>query len=343
MMLAGFGLEASGFRKSTCLALSRPHGATMTRIAKLAWTTLAFNIGVILWGAYVRATGSGAGCGEHWPLCNGQVLPRAPAAETIIEFTHRATSGIALILVAWLLVAAYRLRPIAPTLRKAALASMILILVEAALGAGLVLFQLVADNESMGRALAMGVHLVNTFLLLGALTLTAHFASGGGVVVLQGHGRTAFSVLAGLFGVALSGASGAIAALGDTLYPARTLGEALAQDLSLTSELLIRLRVFHPALAIGTGLVVIAAARHMAAVRPSPRVRRMAAALTAVVVGQLVLGFVNVLLLAPVWLQLVHLFVADVIWILLVLLGAQALARTEPAIAGTTRLAHETT
>ena len=310
----------------------------MTRIARLGWTTLAWNVGVILWGAYVRATGSGAGCGAHWPLCNGQVLPRAPALETIVEFTHRATSGIALILVATLLVAVYRLRPPAPALRKAAAASMIIILVEAALGAGLVLFQLVADNESMGRALAMAVHLVNTFLLLGALTLTAHYASGGADVDWRGQGRTALLIGVGLLGVALSGASGAVAALGDTLYPARTLGDALAQDLSATSEVLIRLRAFHPALAIGTGLVVIAVARHVTSAHPSPRARRLTTALTGVVVGQIALGFVNVLLLAPVWMQLVHLLVADTIWILLVLIGAQALTRRERALAGAARL-----
>jgi heme A synthase len=289
----------------------------MNRIAKLAWATLFFNMGVILWGAYVRATGSGAGCGAHWPLCNGQVLLREPALETIIEFTHRLTSGIALVMVALLVVRAYQLRPAAPALRRAAAASMIIILVEAALGAGLVLFQLVADNESM--------------------------AGGGAEVEWRGQGRTAWAIGIALAGVALSGASGAVAALGDTLYPARTLSEALTQDLSLTSELLIRLRVLHPALAIGTGLIVIAAARHAAAVRPGARSRQLATWLTAVVVFQLVLGFVNVLLLAPVWLQLVHLLVADTIWILLVLLGAQALARTEPAFAAATRLAHTTT
>jgi heme A synthase len=215
---------------------------------------------------------------------------------------------------------------------------MVIILIEAALGAGLVLFQLVADNESMARALAMAVHLMNTFLLLGALTLTAHFASGGADIVWRGQGRTALLLCVGLAGVALSGASGAVAALGDTLYPARTLGEALAQDLSVTSELLIRLRVFHPALAIGAGLIVIAVARHVAAAYPAKRTSQLALALTAIVVFQIALGFVNVLLLAPVWLQLAHLLIADAIWILFVLLGAHALARRETVVAGAARL-----
>ena len=76
--------------------------------AAYAWAVLGFNLLVILWGAFVRATGSGAGCGSHWPLCNGEVLPRAPALATLIEFSHRLTSGVALLLVIGLVVGAWR-------------------------------------------------------------------------------------------------------------------------------------------------------------------------------------------------------------------------------------------
>ncbi len=47
--------------------------------SRYAWGVLLWNVLVALWGAYVRATGSGAGCGSHWPTCNGEILPRAPA------------------------------------------------------------------------------------------------------------------------------------------------------------------------------------------------------------------------------------------------------------------------
>src|SRR5690348_3617167 len=66
--------------------------------------TLAAVLGVILWGAYVRATGAGAGCGQHWPVCNGTVIPRAPSTQTLIEYTHRVTSGLSLLLVIGLYV-----------------------------------------------------------------------------------------------------------------------------------------------------------------------------------------------------------------------------------------------
>jgi heme A synthase len=94
---------------------------------------------VILWGAFVRATGSGAGCGSHWPLCNGELVPRAPQVETVIEFIHRATSGLAFLLVLGLFVLAWRVYPKGDLVRRAAALSFLFIVTEALVGAGLVL------------------------------------------------------------------------------------------------------------------------------------------------------------------------------------------------------------
>src|SRR4051812_37897595 len=226
----------------------------MTRFTRYAWLTLAYNVLVVLWGAIVRATGSGAGCGSHWPFCNGVGIPQSPRIETVIEFSHRLTSGIALVLVVGLVVGAFRLLPKGHAGRTAAVWSMIFMVGEAAVGAALVLFRLVADNPSMARALFMATHLVNTFLLLGALTLTAHFASGGAPFRWRGHGWWSGGVTAGLLGLLLAGVSGATAALGDTLFPSQTLAEGLRQDLSPTAHLLIRLRIFHPMIAIAAGM-----------------------------------------------------------------------------------------
>src|SRR5512136_1928461 len=145
------------------------------RLTRFAWLVLAWNVAVILWGAFVRASGSGAGCGAHWPLCNGEVVPRAPALETMVEFMHRATSGIALLLVVALAAWVFRARPKGHPARRAAGASVVFILVEAAVGAALVLFGLVAENDSVARALFMAGHLANTFVLLACLTLAAHW------------------------------------------------------------------------------------------------------------------------------------------------------------------------
>lgn len=296
----------------------------MARLGRFAWAVVAYNLAVILWGAYVRATGSGAGCGQHWPLCNGEIVPRSASAATLIELSHRVTSGLALLLVVALLVWVWRACGRGHPARRGAVWSLVLILTEAAVGAGLVLFELVADNASMARALFMAAHLTNTFLLLAALTLTAHWTSNGAAPELGGRAGTAaaLGLLAG--GLLLAGVSGAVAALGDTLFPARSLADALRQDLSPTSHVLVRLRLLHPVLAVIAGLLVIAIAPRIPAGSADGRhLGQTAAGLAA---AQLGLGFLNVLLLAPVWMQLLHLLVADLLWIVLVLLGASALA-----------------
>jgi heme A synthase len=119
---------------------------------RLAWVVLIYGVLVIVWGAVVRATGSGAGCGAHWPLCNGDVVPLAPALATVIEFIHRSTSGVILILTALLVWAAFRTFPAGHAARRAAIWSMVFVLIEAAVGAGIVLLRLVQDNASLLRA-----------------------------------------------------------------------------------------------------------------------------------------------------------------------------------------------
>jgi heme A synthase len=293
-------------------------------VARFAWAVLAYNIAVIVWGAYVRASGSGAGCGSHWPFCNGEVLPRSPGAATMIEFSHRATSGLALLAVVALLVWTRRATRAGHPARSGAWASLFFILSEAAVGAGLVLFRLVADNATMARAMFMAAHLMNTFILVGCLTLTAHWLSGGAAVRVRGAGWRGGAIAVGLIALMLTGISGAVAALGDTLFPAGSLVEAVRNDLSPTSHLLIRLRVLHPAIAIGTGLLIAFGAPRLLWDAAEPG-RRLAAAAATLAMMQLAVGIANVLLLAPIWMQLVHLLVADALWIACVLLTAEVL------------------
>jgi len=304
----------------------------MLRASRFAWGVLAYTVAVILWGAYVRATGSGAGCGAHWPLCNGEILPRSAEVATLIEFSHRLTSGLALLAVAALLIWTYRICGPAHPARRGAALSMFFMVTEAAVGAGLVLFQLVADNVSMARAMFMAVHLLNTFFLLGALALTAWWLSGRARIRIRGRGAVAGALAVGCAGLLVAGASGAVAALGDTLFPSGSLAEALQADLSPGSHLLIRLRVLHPVLAaVAAFLVATTALRY--ARGQSGRAVRTARAVAAIVAVQVALGLLNVVLLAPVWLQLVHLAVADAIWIGYVLLGAELLAEHPAAVA----------
>jgi heme A synthase len=284
-----------------------------SRPVRFAWAVLGYNLLVILWGALVRATGSGAGCGSHWPLCDGEVVPEALSGARAVEFAHRVSSGLALVAVVALGVVVFRSRPRRHPARSAAVASLVFVLLEAGIGAGLVLFELVAGDASRARAVAIAAHLVNTLFLLGALTRTARrlaLAEGAAPPRLA---PAAWLVLPLLV---LAGASGAIAALGDTLFPARSLGEALAQDLSAGAHWLLRLRLAHPALAAAAAAAVLLHAFRRAVAPPGAAdVRRWAVAAGALAVVQLGVGVVNVALLAPIPLQLVHLLLADLLWI----------------------------
>lgn len=302
----------------------------VSRFATYTWGLLAYNLLVILWGAFVRATGSGAGCGAHWPLCNGEVVPRAPQVETMIEFTHRLSSGLVLLLVIGLVVWAWRMFPKGDPVRLGAMLSLIFTITEALLGAGLVLFKLVADNDSMARAASMALHLVNTFLLLGALTLTAWWAAGGGRLRLRAQGLVGWLLAGGFIGMLLLGMSGAITALGDTLFPAGSLAEGMRRDFSPTAHFLEELRVWHPVIAIMMGFYLFFAGQFIARQRTDRATRWCAWGLGALFVIQLGAGVVNLLLLAPVWMQLVHLLLADLVWITLVLLSAAALTQHAP-------------
>ncbi|MCX7602519.1 MAG: COX15/CtaA family protein [Bryobacteraceae bacterium] len=277
------------------------------RYVRLAWAVLGWNFLVILWGAFVRATGSGAGCGSHWPLCNGEVIPPSPTAQTLIEFTHRLTSGLALLGVAALVWWARRLFPRGHAVRAWAWASLAFILVEALLGAGLVLLEYVERNASAGRALYLCAHLTNTFLLLAALLGVAWHAAADGIRwqwrEVSGWRRAALAA------VLAASLTGAIAALGDTVYPAISMLEGIRQELSPDSPALLRLRLVHPVVSVAAAVVVLVAV--FQTVRG--RLQRIIAAWVAV---QLAAGAVNVLLLAPVWMQILHLALGAGLWLL---------------------------
>lgn len=301
---------------------------TRSRFAVFAWVNVGYNLLVILWGAFVRASGSGAGCGDHWPLCDGQVVPRDPSVAQLIEFSHRLTSGIALLGTVALLVWALRSYERGHVVRRGAIASMVFMLLEALIGAGLVLFALVADNVSLLRAASLALHLFNTFLLLAALSLTAYWASGGAPIKLRGQGQLSWMFGLGLLGTALVGSSGAITALGDTLLQLGALPGGLNQPIGGGAHPLVQMRVLHPILGTLVGLFSLVIARTVVRYRPEPVARRLAASVVGLFFVQILLGGLNVTLKAPIWMQLVHLLMADAVWISLVLLGAVALGRT---------------
>jgi heme A synthase len=302
---------------------------SFTRFSIYSWSVLVYNLGVILWGAYVRATGSGAGCGSHWPLCNGEVIPRAPQIETVIEFSHRLSSGIAFVLVLVMFVWAFRAFPKGHPVRLGASMSLLFITTEALVGAGLVLFEWVADDASTGRAVSMAVHLINTFLLLASMTLTAWWASGGEQATLSGQSGLLFVFCLGFLGVILLGVTGAITALGDTLFPSDSLLDGFMEDLNPASHFLLRLRVWHPVIAITVGVYIIFLAGLLLFLKENPHLKLFASVLIFLFILQLGAGVINLVLLAPVWMQVVHLLLADLVWITFVLLAAVTFVQSE--------------
>jgi protoheme IX farnesyltransferase len=284
----------------------------MTRLARYAWFVLLFNVGVILVGAWVRATGSGAGCGRHWPSCQGEVIPKLEGA-TAVEFTHRAVSGVALGLVAVLVIWVYRSVPRGGQARVGATVAAVSILGEALIGAAIVLAEWVADDASAARAVAVPLHLVNTLLLLAALALTAFWLSGGRRLDWSGDPALRRWVIVGGVALVVLAATGAVTALADTLFPK---GAATSREESF----LTGLRVIHPLLAGFAASVGWLVWR-----RGEPRDPLVAVALPTLVGAMLVSGVLNVTLGVPVWMQLLHLLLADGLWVVYVLASASAM------------------
>ena len=293
-------------------------------LRRFAWGVLVYFVAVILWGTLVRATGSGAGCGDHWPLCNGTVVQHSASLETLIEFTHRITSGLSLFSVVALLVWTLYTTPKGHLARTAAAASVVFTLLEAILGALLVLLGLTAQSQSPIRPAYLALHLANTLLLLAALTLTAHLLSRttgylrGSVRLVAPVGAVATVVV-----VMIVGVTGSLAALGDTLFPASSLGLALAQDFSAASGWLVRWRWTHPTVALLASAflfwLLFRAARHKGQ-QDNRSLTALVLFLLAVVYS---LGLLDVILLAPLWLQVAHLLAADTLWASLVVLTAR--------------------
>ena len=293
-------------------------------LRRFAWGVLAYFMAVILWGALVRATGSGAGCGDHWPLCNGTVVQHSARVDTVIELTHRITSGISFFAVVALLWWTFAATTRGHLARAAAAAAVAFTIVEAALGAFLVKLGLTAQSQSPLRAPYLALHLTNTLLLLATLALTAHFLSRR-VGFARGTVRIAapFVGIVSVVIVLVVGVTGSLAALGDTLFPAASLGAAFAQDFSAKSQWLVRWRWTHPTVAFLACVFLIWLLVRAAERRSHWDNRGLSATVMILLAAQYILGILDVTFLAPVWLQIVHLLGADVLWSAIVVLAAR--------------------
>ena len=297
------------------------------RFPQYAWGVLVYMLFVVVWGAVVRASGSGDGCGKHWPFCGGHLIPAFQRLATLVEFSHRVSTGLILPLIGLLVVWAYRAFPRSHPVRLGVHLSLLFTLTEAAFGAILVLFGLVAGNESVARVVMMSLHLVNTFVLLMCLALTAWWSGGKEPFSFYKSGTLGIALGIGLIATLFLAVTGAITALSDTLYPANNLYTALQQDLNPGAHLIIRLRLLHPPVAIAVGLYSVWLARYAVWFRMNPDTRRFARYVVILFGINLAAGFVNVVTLTPIGMQLLHLLLADLLWIAMVLLSAAALAQ----------------
>ncbi|MDA1236025.1 MAG: COX15/CtaA family protein [Acidobacteria bacterium] len=304
---------------------------------RLAWAFLAYLVGVILFGAWVRITHSGAGCGNHWPTCNGTVLPLDPSLETAIEFTHRVTSGLCGVFGAVFVAAAWRIYGRGPVLAGAAL-TLLFVVFEGLVGAGLVLGELVEDDASVARAVVIAIHLANTLLLTASAAVTAWCAGGRPAPAFRSLAASSFGPA--LLLIVAASMTGAVTALGDTLFPTQsTLGPGLFDkvrgDLGAANHFLVRLRAVHPVVAILTAGWLAKLTAPLAFSLNRGAQRTWARWAFTAVVAEVCLGLLNIALAAPGWLQLAHLLVAQALWVCLLLTGVAAQGgASEAAIAG---------
>lgn len=305
--------------------------AKLSRFAKYAWFVLAYNILVILWGVFLRASKSGDGCGQHWLTCHGEVVPSAPELKTIIEFSHRIMSALDGLIVLGLVVWAFliwrrRERENSRYVFKFAAAAFVFVLIEGAIGAGLVLTGNTAETLTPARPFWMAAHLLNTSLLLAWLTVVAWSATTGRRATLSGVGSVKWLGIGAVL-LFLVGVSGSVAALSNMIFPSGTIVEGIVKDFSPTSHILLRLRPLHPIIGVATGVFFIMWTGWVKKrFSLSGRAARWADLLSILVVVQLCFGALTLLMLGPILMQLGHLLLADAIWISFVLLSLELMS-----------------
>jgi len=337
-MIEGERFMSSSVNSPPLRVGQRGTGQSNIGLTLYAWALLVFNVAVILWGAWVRVTGSGAGCGSHWPSCNGEVIPQSPRMETVIEFVHRFTSGAAGLLVLGLVAWAFRAFARGHAARTGAVLSLGFIVLEGAVGALQVRLGLTADNASIGRAIVQPIHFANTLLLLGALYYTAVSSAGAKLSWGQsgGQGKATWAWIAGTGLLTLVlGATGAVTALGDTIFPTlpgETLLEGMKKTLDPASNFLLQLRIIHPALALVSTVALVGFAAWLNRQRSktggsSAGVSRASQILLWTLGAQMFAGILNLMLKAPAFMQILHLTLACALWVAVLNLFRAALER----------------
>ena len=274
----------------------------------ISYTKLGIVLSIlsILAGAFVRATGSGDGCGSTWPTCKGKIIPQLSDTSEIIEFSHRSISGI-LLIVTLIIFTKSRNMSKGSIIRTMVNFLTFFVVFEAAIGAVIVLYEWVGLNSSLPRIVAVPIHLVNTFGLLACYAILYKVLLNNFKNIKQLWDRR-FVFVAFLF--LLSGATGSITALADVLFPSASFYEGVMEDFDRTSELLTRLRILHPIVATGLSVALIIESRKI-----QKDYKIDVKFLQLLVIVAVTLGVLNVLSNIVLLLSIFHLAIADLLWI----------------------------
>ena len=274
----------------------------------ISYTKLGIVLSIlsILAGAFVRATGSGDGCGSTWPTCKGKIIPQLSDTSEVIEFSHRSVSGI-LLIVTLIIFIKSRSMSKGSIVRTTVNFLTFFVLFEAAIAAVIVLYEWVGLNSSLPRIIAVPIHLVNTFGLLACYAILYKVLLNNFKNIKQLWDRR-FVFIAFLF--LLSGATGSITALADVLFPSASFYEGLMEDFDRTSELLTRLRILHPMVATGLSVALIIESRKI-----QKDYKIDVKFFQILVFIAVILGVLNVLSNILLLLSILHLAIADLLWI----------------------------
>lgn len=277
------------------------------------WGILLFTVAVIISGDIVQATESGAGCGDSWPKCDGTLIPAFADVHVAIEFIHRMLTSVLSFGYLGLLIGGYLLFGRKHPVWRSILFSTAILLVEILLGASLVLFGWVEDNATWGRVIADSFHVVNTLVLLGSLVLIIFLSRpDGGILVAKSNPKRRYLIFAMLI-VILITVTGTINSLADTLY----LSDHVVVEETPIAQLLVSVRAIHPLIAIIGGFAIIGLL-YLVIEEPSAQKSALGFAVFGVIFLQFLSGVFNIVLLTPVETQIIHLGLADTLWILLV-------------------------
>ena len=276
------------------------------KLSSLATAGLTTSILSILAGAIVRATGSGDGCGASWPTCNGRVIPSLETSSEIIEFSHRSISGVLLIVTLLLFVKSKD--PDTPLLHKKIINYLtFFVLLEAAIGAVIVIYEWVGLNSSLPRIIAVPLHLVNTFALLGFYTLIFYLLRESENKLSNFFDKRIKIAFVLFF---LTGATGSITALADVLFPSASFVEGFIEDFDSTSEVLTRLRILHPFVSTILSIFLFSESN-----RFKKEFTIDTSIIKVLVIVGVILGVLNVVSNIILPLSILHLLLADLLWI----------------------------